>query len=206
MNGLDGKTKRNGNGEDSKDATQGKAVSAVNKGVGLANAILLFGLLILYLIFLTKPLFYFTQSYCGGIFDAEEVMEICIEESHDLQRYEETNIGFQIIVGGASLFVFIALLNAVSCALRLYKNCPKSPVNKAVGSFCFVLPVAVLYGALKIVMDHAFKVTVEQDSVFTVEELAMFNVCDGVFWLGTVVLVLGLINIITSVKAKKEVE
>lgn len=181
-----------------------KAVPAVYKGVGLVNGIVLLVLFALYIVFLTKPIFYFTQSYCGGVFNEKEVMEVCIAECRDLERYEKTNGEFQIIVGGACFFLFIALLNAVSCALRLFENCPKSPVNKAVGSFFFTLSVTGLYGTLKIAMNYAVQIAAEHESVFTAKELDMFNVCDAVFWLGIVATLISLINIITSVNAKKE--
>jgi len=179
-------------------------VSGLSRSVAWTNLILTLVLLVLFIIFLTKPLFYFTQTYCGGFFTEEEVMEICIENSRDLQEFKEANFGAQIIVGGACVFLFIASLNAISCALRLHNNCRKSPVNKAVGSFCFILPVTVLYGALKLVMDSAFKVAVEHEGDFKIKELDMFNVCDAAFILGIVLVFVGVTNIITSVKAKKE--
>lgn len=178
-----------------------KKVSGVSRGFSLASLILSLALLVSCVVFVTKPLFYIVQSYCGGIYTDEEVQEAVVEQDED--DYEDTNTGVQIIVAVGILLVLIAALNAWSCLARLNNNCIKSPVNKAVGCFVFNLILTVPFIILKFMLDD---VIVENSSgMFTPEEMDMFNIYDMIAVLGVVVVIISLVNIFTSASAKKSV-
>lgn len=179
-----------------------KKVSAVSRGFGLASLILMAVLLVSCIIFMIKPLFYITQSYCGGIFSNEEVEEAIIEQDED--DYEEANKSAQILFGAVAVLVLMATLNAWSCFARLNNNCVKSPVNKAVGNFVFGLIGIAIFLVLKNKLDEIVSDGISYGP-FSAEEAAMFNVYSLIFVLGIVSVVVNLINIFTAASAKKSV-
>ena len=79
-------TYQSGNGQASSFSGV-KTVPTVSKVFSLASLIVVVALLISCIVLITKPLFYITQSYTGGVFSKEEIEEAVISQDED--DYEE---------------------------------------------------------------------------------------------------------------------
>ena len=88
--------------------------SVFSRGFAFVSLIMTLILVISCSIFIVKPLFYVVQSYCGGCYSDEEVLEITIDESGDMARHEKTEMEARIVVGGGIGIFCIALLNPPS--------------------------------------------------------------------------------------------
>lgn len=174
--------------------------SVCSRGFAFASLIMTLVLVISCSIFIVKPLFYVVQSYCGGCYSDEEVLEITIDESGDMARHEKTEMEARIVVGGGIGLFCIALLNAWVCLRRLNNNCIKSPVNKAVGCFVFNLLAVVVISTLKFMLDAVAK---ENNGTYIYEEMNMFNVFDFIVYAGLLAVLISLINVFTATLAKK---
>ncbi len=185
-----------------------KKVSRVSKGFAIASLIFSLILLISYAIFIIKPLFYVVQSYCGGCYTDEEVLEITIDESGSLERHEKTEMEARVIVGGGIAIFLIASFNAWICVKRLNKNCIKSPVNKAVGCFGFNLFAVAPIAGIKLLLDFTAKQheILATDGSYMYKEMNAFNIFDFMVYVGIVTVLISLINIFTAVSAKKSVK
>ncbi|MBR3832742.1 MAG: zinc ribbon domain-containing protein [Lachnospiraceae bacterium] len=179
-----------------------KAVPVASKIVSLSSLIIIVALLVSCIVLITKPLFYITQSYAGGVFSKEEIEEAVISQDED--DYEEANQAAQIFVAIIIVLVIIAALNAWSCYLRISKGCVKSPVNKAVGNFVFCFFGVAVFIIFKSMIDEVVKDGIYYGS-YTPDEAAMFNVYSLVFVLGLISCLVNIVNIITSATAKNAV-
>ena len=180
--------------------------SVCSRGFAFVSLIMTLILVISCSIFIVKPLFYVVQSYCGGCYSDEEVLEITIDESGDMARHEKTEMEARIVVGGGIGIFCIALLNAWVCLRRLNNNCINSPVNKAVGCFCFnllaVLPILIL----KFLLDSTAEKNdgiFATDGLFAYKEMNMFNVFDFIVYAGILTVLISLINVFTAASATK---
>lgn len=177
-----------------------KAVPPASKGVSLASMIIMIALLVSCIVLVTKPLFYVTQSYCGGIFSADEIEEEMVGQDED--DYEEANTSARIMFGITAVFALIGALNAWSCFARIKNNCVKSPVNKAVGNFVFGLIGVAVFVIIRSMLDEVVTDGISYGA-FSEAEASMFNVYGLVFVLGIVSVVVNLVNIFTASAAKK---
>ncbi len=174
--------------------------SVCSRGFAFVSLIMTLILVISCSVFIVKPLFYVVQSYCGGCYSDEEVLEITIDESGDVARHEETEMEARIVVGGGIGIFCIALLNAWVCLKRLKNNCIKSPVNKAVGCFGFNLFAVAAISVLKFMLDEVAK---DNNGLYTYEEMNMFNVFDFIVYAGILTVLISLINVFTAASATK---
>ena len=100
------------------------------------------------------------------------------------------------------MFEAIALINAWICFARINKNCPKSPVNKAVGTFVVGLIGVLIFIVLKNMLDESI-IDGLDFAGYTAKEAAKFNVYSLTYVLGLVSVVVNLVNVFTAVSAKK---
>ncbi len=177
-----------------------KKSPAASKWVSLASLIITAGLLIALIVLITKPLFYITQSYMGGVATNDEIEIAMIGQDQD--DYEEANQSARLLFGVAIVFVLIATLNAWSCYARISKDCVKSPLNKAVGTFVLGLIGMIIFIVLKSMLDEVVVDGIYYGA-FTPEDAAKFNVYNLSFLLGIVSIFVNLANIFTSAAAKK---
>lgn len=179
-----------------------KSVPKSSKVVSLTAMILMIALLVSCIILTTKPMFYITDSYYGGMLSGKEIEEMLIEQDPD--DYEEANEGMMIMYGIVLGLVVIATLNAWSCFARINKGCVKSPVNKAVGNLAFEILGLIVFLAFKMQFDEVV-VDAFSHSVLSPDDAAKFNVYSLVFILTIVTAFANVVNLITSIQAKQAV-
>ncbi len=177
-----------------------KKVLPVSKYVSIGSMALMAVLLLCFVIFITKPLFYICQSYIGGVY-SDEILEDEIV-GMDEDDYEEANNSARLLFGAAAVMVLIGALNAWSCFARINNNCVKSPVNKAVGSFVFGLIGLIIFVVIKSMLDEIVTDGISY-GMYSADEAAMFNVYSLITILGIVSVIVNLVNIFTASAAKK---
>lgn len=177
-----------------------KKVSPASKGVAIGSLALMAVLLVCFIIFITKPLFYICQSYIGGIVTEEEIEYEMVGADED--DYEEANNSARILFGVATVMVLIGALNAWSCFARIKNNCVKSPVNKAVGNFVFGLLGVIIFMVIKGMLDEVVTDGISF-GMYTQSEAAMFNIYSLLTILGIISVIVNLVNIFTASAAKK---
>lgn len=178
----------------------GKKVPPASKAMAIVSLTLMVAMLVCFVIFITKPLFYITESYIGGVFTSEYIEDEIVDQDPD--DYEEANTSARIMFGIAAIMVLIAALNAWSCFARIKNNCIKSPVNKAVGNFVFGMLGVIVYVVIKSMLDEIVRDGIDY-GIYSPDEAAMFNVYSLITILGIVSVVVNLVNIFTASAAKK---
>lgn len=176
-----------------------KQSPAVSKVFSLASLVIMLALLISCVVLMTKPLYYITQSYVGGVMSGEELEEEVVGQDED--DYQDANNSARIFVVAVMIFVIIGAINAWVCFMRIKTNCIKSPVNKAVGAFVLGLFGSAIFIILKTMLDEVISDGLNYGG-FTPQEAAMFNVYSLAFVLCIVSAIVNLVNIFTSSMAK----
>lgn len=177
-----------------------KKVSPASKGVAIGSLALMAVLLVCFVIFITKPLFYICQSYVGGVASDEIIEDEIVGVDED--DYDEANNSARLLFGAAAVMVLIGALNAWSCFARIKNNCVKSPVNKAVGNFVFGLLGVIIFVVIKSMLDEVVTDGISY-GMYTADEAAMFNIYSLLTVLGVVTTIVNLVNIFTASAAKK---
>lgn len=177
-----------------------KKAPTASKGVAIGSLALMAVLLVCFVIFITKPLFYICQSYVGGIASDEIIEDEIVGVDED--DYEEANNSARLLFGAAAVMVLIGALNAWSCFARIKNNCVKSPVNKAVGNFVFGLLGVIIFMVIKSMLDEVVTDGISY-GMYTADEAAMFNIYSLLTVLGIVSVIVNLVNIFTASAAKK---
>ncbi len=176
-----------------------KQSPAVSKAFSLASLIIMLALLVSCVILMTKPLYYITQSYVGGVMSGEELEEEVVGQDED--DYEDANNSARIFVVAVMILVVIGSINSWICFMRIKTNCVKSPVNKAVGAFVLGLMGSAIFVILKTMLDEVISDGLDYGG-FTPKEAAMFNVYSFAFVLCIVSTIVNLVNIFTASMAK----
>jgi len=177
-----------------------KKAPTASKGVAIGSLALMAVMLLCFVIFITKPLFYICQSYIGGVY-SDEILEDEIV-GMDEDDYEDANNSARLLFGAATVMVLIGALNAWSCFARIKYNCVKSPVNKAVGNFVFGLLGVIIFVVIKSMLDEIVTDGISY-GMYSPEEASMFNIYSIITILGIVSVVVNLINIFAASAAKK---
>ncbi len=177
-----------------------KKAPSASKGVAIGSLALMAVLLVCFVIFITKPLFYICQSYVGGVASNEIIEDEIVGVDED--DYEEANNSAKLLFGAAAVMVLIGALNAWSCFARIKNNCVKSPVNKAVGNFVFGLLGVIIFVVIKSMLDEVVTDGISY-GMYTADEAAMFNIYSLLTVLGVVTIIVNLVNIFTASAAKK---